>query len=278
MPTRDARPTSYDEDRTREALRGTVRGWHVDVVDSTGSTNADLVAAAGRGAVDRSVLVALAQTAGRGRLGREWVAPPGNGLTFSVLLRPEVSPARWGWLPLLTGLAVCEAVRSAAGVGATVKWPNDVLVDGRKLAGVLAEVAGDAVVVGVGLNVALAEDELPVPTATSLLLAGSRTLDPAQVLGAVLGRLDHWVGRFARAGGDPALAGVREAYRAACSTLGSDVAVNLPGGGELRGRAADLDDDGRLVVDADGARRTVGAGDVVHVRPDVPGHRLAPKG
>lgn len=133
------------------------------MVPQTGSTNADLLEAARAGAAEGLVLVAEEQTAGRGRLGRTWSAPAGAALTFSVLLRPAgVPPTRLGWLPLLTGVAVAAAVRAETGVPASLKWPNDVLVGERKLAGILAEAHSDAVVVGVGLNVTLSRAELPV--------------------------------------------------------------------------------------------------------------------
>src|SRR6202453_508616 len=133
--------------------------WHtVESAAQTGSTNADLLLRAQDGAAEGLVLVAEEQTAGRGRRGRAWVSPPHAALMFSLLLRPApVPPARWGWLPLLTGVAVVTAIREVTGVSATLKWPNDVLAAAvpvpGKLAGILAEAAGDAVVVGVGLNV-----------------------------------------------------------------------------------------------------------------------------
>ncbi|MFZ5851832.1 MAG: biotin--[acetyl-CoA-carboxylase] ligase, partial [Actinomycetota bacterium] len=142
------------------------------VVAETGSTQADLALAAQGGAGEGLVLVAERQRAGRGRLDRSWVSPPRAGLTFSVLLRPGPPEARWGWLSLLGGVAVAVAVQRVTGVAAAVKWPNDVLVEGRKLAGVLAERVAGAVVLGVGLNVSQAAGELPGPAATSLVLEG----------------------------------------------------------------------------------------------------------
>ena len=130
----------------------------------TGSTNDDLLAAARAGAAEGAVLVAEHQTRGRGRQGRQWVSRTGSALIFSVLLRPAaVPPADRGWLPLLTGVAVARALRQQAGVDAALKWPNDVLAGGAKLAGILAEQAGEAIVMGVGLNVAATRDELPPP-------------------------------------------------------------------------------------------------------------------
>ncbi len=254
-------------------------GWRqVRRVATTGSTNADLVALAVAGEPAGLVLVADEQTAGRGRLGRAWTAPPGSALTFSVLLRPHRAAARLGWLPLLTGLAVVEAVRSVTGVPALVKWPNDVVVRNDagegKLAGILAERVGGpgggagAVVVGVGLNVSTSAAELPVPTATSLLLAGAAPVDRDALLDAVLERLAEryrqWDGDAdADADGDAELAA---AYRLRCATLGRDVRAELPGGAAVTGRAVDLDDAGRLLVRTRDGVQAVGAGDVVHLR------------
>lgn len=236
----------------------------VTVVPQTGSTNADLLEAARAGAAEGLVLVAEEQTAGRGRLGRTWSAPPGAALTFSVLLRPAgVPPSRLGWLPLLTGVAVVTAVREQAGVPARLKWPNDVLVGERKLAGILAEAHGDAVVVGVGLNVALHQDELPVPAATSLLIEDAKSTDRAALLAAILTGLAR---RYQAWRADPDGADLREDYLRWCATLGREVRVELPGGAVLTGTAEDVDDAGRLVVRAPGNLVAVGAGDVVHVR------------
>ncbi len=247
----------------------------LDVVEVTGSTNADLAAAARDGAADRTVLLAERQTAGRGRLGRSWQAPPRSGLALSVLLRPaEVPPARWGWLPLLTGLALCEVVGELGGVDAVLKWPNDLLLGPRrgKAAGILAEVAGGAVVVGVGLNVDLRAGELPVPAATSLLVEGAACTDREGLATALLLRVDAWVRRWAAEAGDAVASGLRDAYLLRCSTLGQPVAVQVPDGAPVTGGAVDVDPDGRLVLDTAQGRRALSAGDVVHVRaaPGVP--------
>lgn len=232
-------------------------GIDLRVVDETGSTNADLAAAAARGAPEGRVLVAERQTAGRGRLDRAWRSPAGAGLTFSVLLRPPVPVARWGWLPLLTGVALVAALREHAGVQAGLKWPNDVLVHGRKLAGVLSEAHGGAVVLGVGLNVSTRREELPDAGATSLALEGAATTDRPTLLKAALRVLTRaYAGWLA----DPAA--LPPAYRSVCVTLGRPVLVELPGGARLHGTADDVDDAGRLVVDG----RPLAVGDVVHVR------------
>lgn len=243
----------------------------LDVVDETGSTNADLAAAASAGAGEGRVLVAEHQVAGRGRLGRVWSAPERSALTFSVLLRPPPETrSAWGWLPLIAGLSVVGPVRRLGELDAGLKWPNDVLVAGpggeRKLAGLLAEVAGDAVVVGAGLNVSLREDELPVPAATSLAVAGSEVTDRDPVLRAVLRELATRYVAWRDAGGDAEACGLAADYRAACVTVGRDVTVHLPGGTERRGRAVDVDAAGRLVVAGPDGVDTLAAGDVVHLR------------
>ena len=272
-----ARPP-WRADKLRAALAGGPAGpggtsglWtSVRVVASTGSTNADLLA---RGGPEGQVLVAEEQTAGRGRAGRTWVSQPGASLTFSVLLRPaSVPPSARGWLPLLTGVAVAAGVRSASGVAASLKWPNDVLVRDRKLAGILAEQSadGDAVVIGVGLNVATSEKALPVSPAglpaTSLLVEGADVGREA-LLAEILRSLEHWYLVFS-ADPDPVGSGLLAEYRAACATLGRQVRVELPGDRVLAGLAEDVDPGGRLLVrPADAASATpVSAGDVIHLR------------
>ncbi|WP_434595594.1 biotin--[acetyl-CoA-carboxylase] ligase [Streptomyces sp. A5-4] len=244
----------------------------LDVVSATGSTNSDLAARAAD-LPEGAVLVAEEQTQGRGRLDRRWSAPARSGLFFSVLLKPtEVPVERWGWLPLLTGVAVATALSRSAGVDTALKWPNDLLVtvDGeeRKAGGILAERAADGVVVGIGINVSLAEQELPVPGAGSLLLAGAASTDRDPLLRAVLRSLGQWYADWRTAGGDPAGSRLQEAYAAGCSTLGRTVRAELPGGRSLTGEAVAVDGDGRLVLaTADGMQEPVGAGDVVHLRP-----------
>ncbi|MER6071045.1 biotin--[acetyl-CoA-carboxylase] ligase [Streptomyces sp. NPDC001817] len=247
----------------------------VDVVQRTGSTNSDLVARAAAGkAGEGAVLVAEEQTAGKGRLDRRWTAPPRSGLFFSVLLRPvEVPVARWGWLPLLTGVAVATGLSRAAGVDTALKWPNDLLVtvggEERKAGGILAERAGeDGVVIGVGINVTLRAEELPVPQAGSLALAGAVGTDREPLLRAVLRALEDWYGRWRSAGGDPAVSGLQETYAAGCATLGRAVRAELPGDRSVVGEAVAVDGDGRLVIATEaGVQEPVGAGDIVHLRP-----------
>jgi BirA family biotin operon repressor/biotin-[acetyl-CoA-carboxylase] ligase len=247
----------------------------VEVVQRTGSTNNDLVARAAAGDVAEGVvLVAEEQTAARGRLDRRWTAPPRSGLFFSVLLRPTGVPvARWGWLPLLTGVAVATGLSRAAGVDTALKWPNDLLVtvggEERKAGGILAERAGeDGVVIGVGINVSLRTEELPVPQAGSLALAGAAGTDRDPLLRAVLRALEEWYGRWRGAGGDPGACGLQEMYAAGCATLGRSVRALLPGDRAVVGEAVAVDGDGRLVIaTAEGVQEPVGAGDIVHLRP-----------
>jgi BirA family transcriptional regulator, biotin operon repressor / biotin---[acetyl-CoA-carboxylase] ligase len=245
----------------------------ISVTGSTGSTNTDLAEQACAGAPEGLVLAAEEQTSGRGRMGRAWLSPPRAALMFSVLLRPAaVPPARRGWLPLLAGVATVAALRQVSGLEAQLKWPNDVLIEGRKLAGILAEQAGDAVVVGIGVNVSTGAGELPPAgpsslTATSLLLAGSASLDRELLLRRILAELERWYLAWrSGAGGDPQASGLRPAYLEICSTLGRDVRAELPGGQVVYGSAADIDADGRLVVASPAGVVAVSAGDVLHVR------------
>jgi len=253
------------------ALTGTGSGWReVRVVRETTSTNSELARLAREGAGPGLVLVAEHQTGGRGRLDRAWTSPPGAGLTFSVLVEPAgVPPEYWPWVPLLAGVAVAEGVRRVAEVDAALKWPNDVLVGDRKLAGLLSERVevphGSLAVVGVGLNVTLRGHELPTPEATSLALEDAATTDRTVVLREVLRVFDRLFRTWLRAGGDPR-AGLLESYLRRCSTLGRRVRVALPAGGALSGEAVRVDEHGRLVVRTDSGEQVVGAGDVVHVR------------
>ncbi|MGW3498556.1 biotin--[acetyl-CoA-carboxylase] ligase [Streptomyces sp. NPDC001020] len=246
----------------------------IEVVPRTGSTNTDLVALATSGrAAEGTVLVAEEQQAARGRLDRTWTAPARSGLFFSVLLKPVGVPVvRWGWLPLLTGVAVASGLARAAGVDTALKWPNDLIVtvgdEERKAGGILAERAGeDAVVIGIGINVTLHEEELPVPTAGSLALAGARATDRDPLLRAVLRALEDWYRRWVAAGGDPAASGLQETYAAGSATLGRLVRAELPGDRSITGEAVAIDGDGRLVLaTGDGVQEPVGAGDIVHLR------------
>jgi len=258
---------ALDAARLTAADPDLLTGLTVEVVEEAASTNALVIERARSGAAEGLVIAAEHQTAGRGRLDRTWETPPRSGLTFSVLLRPTAPTASWPWLPLLAGYAVDKALK-AAGYEASVKWPNDVLLDGRKVAGILVERvdtgAGPAAVVGIGLNVGMTAEELPVPEATSLAVASSGEVpDRTALLVSLLASLSEAYAAL-QEGGD--LAGIRlaESYAAACSTIGRVVRVVLPSGEELTGTANGIDPSGRLLVDG----TVVSAGDVIHVRVD----------
>ena len=242
----------------------------IEVLPSTGSTNAVVAARAREGAADGLVVAAEHQSSGRGRLGRTWTTPARSALLFSVLLRPAtVPPARWPWLGLLTPLAVAAAVRSVGELPAQVKWPNDVLIDDRKLAGILLErvdtPAGPAAVVGIGLNVTLREAERPHPAATSLALEGAATTDRVTVLTAVLRELAARYQTWYDAEGDPST--VLADYTELSATLGREVRAELPDGTTFIGTATGLDPDGRLLVQTPTGPRPLAAADVTHLRP-----------
>lgn len=248
------------------------------VLDAVGSTNSELVrlVAADPGAWPApAVLVTDRQTAGRGRLGRVWSARAGDSLAISLLLRPDVPRERLGWLSLAAGAAMTEAL-AGLGVPARAKWPNDVLIGGRKVCGVLAEVLpepsgavgslGAGVVIGAGLNHAAAREDLPVPTATSLAAEGGPT-DPDLLIAAYLTRLLPLVRAFEAAGGDPDASGLRARVRSTSDTIGRRVRVSRPDG-DVLGEAVDIDPDGRVVVDRGPILGTVACstGDVEHLR------------
>ena len=246
---------------------------------SSSSTNAELSARADRENLgDLTVMLTRYQSAGRGRHGRTWTAPPGASVALSVLLRPQLPDgstpdvSTFGWLPIIAGVSMVEAVSGvlpAHDVG--FKWPNDVLVGGRKICGILGELlpAGTGVVMGTGLNTRMTSEELPVPTATSFAVEGVEVDADLEdlVFAAYLEGLRVRVARYFAAGGDADASGLRAQARTRCLTLGRPVRVELPDGSQLLGTAVDLDVDGRLIVaDGDGVARSVAAGDVTHVR------------
>ena len=254
----------------RELIRPISLWQQIDLVVETGSTNADLTAAARAGAPPGTVLITDYQSAGRGRLGRTWTAPPGTSIAMSVLVRPDIESSRWTWVPLLAGIAVADGVRAVAGLPAVLKWPNDVLVGGRKLCGILAERVetplGPACVVGMGINVGLQQADLPTETATSLAIAaaeaGSAVPGRTAVIAAVLAELELLVRRWEAVGDDTAAV---RGYVERSDTIGRRIRVEL-GQRIVEGVAEAVDHDGRLVVRTDAGTEVLGAGDVVHVR------------
>jgi len=268
-----------------------------DWLDQVGSTN-DVLREAEQGAdaaprPHGSVVVTDDQTHGRGRLGRTWLAPTGKTLAISLLLRPQLPdggpfpPDAYGWIPLMAGAAMTEAVRNAVhaasaarslaeeddGTGVLdveLKWPNDVLISGYKVCGILSELVPEtgAVIVGAGLNLTLDEHDLPTLTSTSLLLATGAAPDADAVLADYLTGLLALFDDFARSGADAAASGVAERVASLCGTLGAEVRVDLPGDAELIGLAERIDEHGRLVVvdRENGEPQSVAAGDVTHLR------------
>jgi BirA family biotin operon repressor/biotin-[acetyl-CoA-carboxylase] ligase len=237
----------------------------IDTVTETGSTNADLLARAAAGEdISGVVLIAESQTAGRGRHGRRWSTPARSQVALSAGVGVGDVPSQaWGWLPLLTGVAVVDAVAEVTGVTAGLKWPNDVLVaNSGKLAGILAEVAAPdpVVVVGLGINVT----EAPDPAATSLSMLDV-TVDRPVLADAVLRHLGARIAAWRTAGGaDAALAAD---YRARSVTIGNRVRALLPDERTVEGFAADVDELGRLRIDTGEEVLTVSAGDITHLRP-----------
>ncbi|MFW0790963.1 biotin--[acetyl-CoA-carboxylase] ligase [Gordonia sp. CPCC 205333] len=260
-----------------DRMRGS-RWSRIEVVDSIGSTNADLAARASGdpAAVAGHVLIGLEQTAGRGRHARAWATPAGSQLAMSVAVGVPKPSAALGWLSLLTGVAVsaaveevCPTLRQRPGQ-VNLKWPNDVLIDDRKVAGILAEFVaagagrsdgGGTAIIGMGINTAMTEEQFPVPTATSLSVATGAPVDHADLAVAVLTNLDDLLALW-----PDRLPDIATRYRAQSGTLGKQVKLILPGDKEIVGIAEEIDAAGRIVVNADGEKVVAAAGDVTHLR------------
>ncbi|NDK91489.1 biotin--[acetyl-CoA-carboxylase] ligase [Gordonia desulfuricans] len=255
-------------DRLGDRLAGTI--WQrVEVVDSTGSTNADLVARASEPDIVGTARITTDQTAGRGRHSRVWEAPAGAQLAISAVLPVRGHTDTLGWLSLATGLAVATAIEETTGLRAMLKWPNDVLIGDKKVSGILAEyvaatdsVPGGIAVVGTGFNTDMTADQLPVPTATSLRIELGEPVDAAALAVDYLRALGGL-------GWPDDLATITRRYRDRCDTLGRRVRLILPGDDVRVGTAVDVDPDGRIVVRTDsGEQVSATAADVVHLRPE----------
>lgn len=261
-----APPSDFAAEAIRPLLTSRVIGRLLEVVGEIGSTNDRAMAAGHEGAPEGLCVLADGQTTGRGRLGRTWVSPPGVGLYTSVLLRPKASPSRLPLLTLVAGLAVADAIQEVADLPPRLKWPNDVLLEGRKVAGILTELATSGaevshVVVGIGINVNHDVDDFPPElreAATSVSLQCGRPIARGMLAPAIFNRMDCWYELFCR----DQRGRIVEAGRQRSATLGRPVQV-LAGAEAWEGLAVDLDPDGALLVqDEVGSLRRVVAGDV----------------
>ena len=229
------------------------------MVEVTGSTQDDLFQlASNESALPKTILASEYQTSGRGRLDRTFTAPAMSALTFSIYIEPKVEREEWSFLTLLAGLSVHEALHTLdPQVSIGIKWPNDLLIGEKKFAGMIAQATKKGVVLGIGINVAMTSEELPVENATSLALEGFANLDRNQILATIINHLEINVEMWEH---DKSFLAE---YRSASVTVGSDVEVTLPGGEILKGRAVGISNAGALLLE-DGSEVTVG--DVVHLR------------
>ncbi len=233
--------------------------WRVSVVEVTGSTQDDLVERVEAGvAVAKSVIAAEFQSAGRGRLDRSFVAPQSSALTFSIYIEPKVNREEWSFIPLLAGLSMQEALTALdKSVTVGIKWPNDLLIAEKKIAGIISQATPRGVVIGIGVNVGMQIDELPVEHATSLAIANFAELDRNKILATFLNffevHLQVWeLGQTFTA-----------QYRLASVTLGREVEISLPGDELIKATATGISETGALILDSG---REVFVGDVIHLR------------
>ena len=255
-------PPDLAPEKIQAGLRSCLIGRPLEVAAEVGSTNDAVMAAGHAGKSEGFTVLADRQTAGRGRRGRPWVSPAGVGLYTSVLLRPRQPPARVPLLTLVAGLGVAEAIQEIAGVATRLKWPNDVLVEGHKVAGILAEMSSENgqvghVVIGIGINVNHRPQDLPtelVPAATSLCIETGRPVPRGEIAAAVYNALDRWYQVFREGDVEKILA----AGRQRSATLGRPVDV-LADEERWQGLAVDLDTDGALLVreEGGGVRRVI---------------------
>lgn len=234
----------------------TTQYWRVSVVDVTTSTQTALVTRAIAGKVKPGdVITANFQRAGRGRMSRTFEAPKNSALLFSFYLKPQRKKEDWGWISLIAGTSVAQVLKKYS---ATVKWPNDILIKEKKVSGLICEFNGEGVVVGIGINVGMTIDELPVPTATSLAIEGATNIDRNHLLADVLNEFEsiftHWDL------GDESITGL---YTSLCSTLGTKVQIHYPNDLIEKGIATGISARGELILDSG---THVQAGDVVHLR------------
>ncbi len=229
------------------------------MVEVTGSTQDDLFQlASSDSAIPKTILASEYQTSGRGRLDRTFTAAPMSALTFSIYIEPKVERDEWSFLTLLAGLSVHEALASLdPQVSVGVKWPNDLLIGEKKFAGMIAQATKKGVVLGIGINVAMTAEELPVENATSLTLEGFANLDRNEILAAIINHFEINVEMWEH---DKSFLAE---YRSTSATIGKEVEVTLPGGELVRSKAVDISNAGALLLE-NGSEVTVG--DVVHLR------------
>ena len=257
------------EPQIRSALTGNFGGF-IRCFDEIGSTNTEAAEWATCGAPEGAVVVADHQTGGRGRWGRSWFSAPGKLLQFSLILRPDLDPSKHGLLTAGLGVATAQALRSLSGLAIEVKWPNDAVIEGRKLAGMLVEstmMRGkiDAAVCGIGINVHLEIEDIPdelKDRATSLAIEmGTAAPARAEILGRILAEVEA---RYPAMVGDPAP--LLDEARSLSAVLGKDVVVRSSDGTSIEGRATDFDEDGALLVDVDGATTPIHVGEIEQLR------------
>jgi BirA family transcriptional regulator, biotin operon repressor / biotin---[acetyl-CoA-carboxylase] ligase len=276
MPARGYRLAEVPDRLTPLELRpllnthdvGQVLHWYEEI----GSTNERARELAEEGAEHGTVVIAEAQSAGRGRRGRGWSSPPRKNLYFSIVLRPDLPPAQAPELTLVASVAICEALRQA-GVGAGIKWPNDVVASGKKIGGILTELAAEPdrvtwVVLGVGVNVNARAEDFPAELrgdATSVLLERGQPAPRALLAAACFTAIEDWVDVLLEKGFAP----VREAWRERSVTLGRTVVASVEGR-EIQGLAEDIDETGALLVRGPAGLERIHSGDVALLRPARP--------
>ena len=233
--------------------------WRVSVVELTGSTQNDLLQLVeSNNALDGQVIATEFQSDGRGRLDRTFEAPAQSALLFSFYIKPRNQRSEWGFIPLIAGLSLVRAITTIDTVmNVSLKWPNDLIINEKKCAGIIAQTTNEGIVIGIGLNVSMTPNELPVSTATSLAIEGSTITDRNLLLSHLLNTFAELFEAWEE--GSELL----DEYASASSTIGKKVRIELPGGENLEATVARISHTGELVLD-DG--RHVSAGDVIHLR------------
>ena len=233
--------------------------WRVSVVELTGSTQNDLLQLVeSNNALDGQVIATEFQSDGRGRLDRTFQAPAQSALLFSFYIKPRNQRSEWGFIPLIAGLSLVRAITTIdTAMNVSLKWPNDLIINEKKCAGIIAQTTNEGIVIGIGLNVSMTPNELPVSTATSLAIEGSTITDRNLLLSHLLNTFAELFEAWEE--GSELL----DEYASASSTIGKKVRIELPGGENLEATVARISHTGELVLD-DG--RHVSAGDVIHLR------------